>query len=252
LGSSGKWAKDLVLPEAGSTTSDRNIVMNRLFDRPQFALDQSQSRLCRFLHHDRRNRTQVMRSVCVYCGSSFGRQSLYADEARVFGRRLVERGLSLVYGGGCVGVMGVIADAVLEAGGNVIGVIPQSLVDKEVAHKSLTELIVTQSMHERKTIMAQRSDAFVALPGGIGTLEELFEIWTWGQLGLHEKPCGLLNIAGYYDGLIAFLDHAVDEQFLKPVHRSRLIVETDAGALLDRLETFVPTQVTKWIEPGDE
>lgn len=160
--------------------------------------------------------------------------------------------MKLVYGGGCVGLMGVIADAVLDAGGHVTGVIPESLVAKEVAHLSLTELIVTQSMHERKTIMAERSDAFVAMPGGIGTLEELFEIWTWGQLGLHDKPCGMLNVAGYFDGLIAFLDHSVNEQFLKPVHRARLIVESDADVLLDRLATFVPVQTRKWIEPGKQ
>ncbi len=158
----------------------------------------------------------------------------------------------MVYGGGRVGVMGVIADAVLEAGGRVTGVIPQSLLEKEVAHQSLTELIITQSMHERKTIMADRSDAFVALPGGIGTLEELFEIWTWGQLGLHDKPCGVLNIAGYFDGMIAFVDHAVEERFLKPIHRERLIVENDANVLLGRLEAYVPSQLPKWIAPGDE
>ncbi len=193
-----------------------------------------------------------MQSICVYCGSSNGRQKLYGNIACEFGRRLVERGLKLVYGGGCVGLMGVIADAVLDAGGHVTGVIPESLVAKEVAHLSLTELIVTQSMHERKTIMAERSDAFVAMPGGIGTLEELFEIWTWGQLGLHDKPCGMLNVAGYFDGLIAFLDHSVNEQFLKPVHRARLIVESDADVLLDRLATFVPVQTRKWIEPGKQ
>ncbi len=158
----------------------------------------------------------------------------------------------MVYGGGRVGVMGVIADSVLEAGGRVAGVIPQSLLEKEVAHQSLTELIITQSMHERKTIMADRSDAFVALPGGIGTLEELFEIWTWGQLGLHDKPCGVLNIAGYFDGMIAFVDHAVEERFLKPIHRERLIVENDADVLLGRLEAYVPSQLPKWIAPGDE
>jgi uncharacterized protein (TIGR00730 family) len=193
-----------------------------------------------------------MQSICVYCGSSIGRRSEYANQAREFGQRLAGRGLAMVYGGGRVGVMGVIADAVLEAGGRVTGVIPQSLLEKEVAHQSLTELIITQSMHERKTIMADRSDAFVALPGGIGTLEELFEIWTWGQLGLHDKPCGVLNIAGYFDGMIAFVDHAVEERFLKPIHRERLIVENDADVLLRRLEAYVPSQLPKWIAPGDE
>lgn len=133
-----------------------------------------------------------------------------------------------------------------------MGVIPQSLVEREVAHLGLTELIVTKTMHERKTIMAEQADAFVALPGGIGTLEELFEIWTWCQLGLLTKPCGVLNVAGYFDGLIAFLDHAVTEQFLMPVHRAKLIVERDADDLLNRLASYVPPVTKQWIEPGEE
>jgi uncharacterized protein (TIGR00730 family) len=193
-----------------------------------------------------------MQSICVYCGSSLGRQDIYVVAARSFGRILAERGIQLVYGGGRVGVMGALADAVLEAGGRVLGVIPQSLVEREVAHYGLTELVITQTMHERKTIMAERADAFVALPGGIGTLEELFEIWTWSQLGLLTKPCGILNVAGFFDGLITFLDHAVTEAFLKPVHRAALIVETDAERLLARLANYEPTATRKWIEPGEE
>ena len=146
-----------------------------------------------------------MKAVCVYCGSSAGRRPEYAESARRLGGELVSRGLGLVYGGSSVGIMKVVADAVLERGGRVTGVIPEALVRKEIAHRGLTELHVTASMHERKMRMAELSDAFVALPGGIGTLEELFEAWTWGQLGLHAKPCGLLNVAGYWDGLTAFL-----------------------------------------------
>jgi hypothetical protein len=192
-----------------------------------------------------------MKSVCVYCGSNPGRQSAYAEAARGLGAALVERGLGLVYGGASVGIMGVLADTVLELGGHVTGVIPEALVRREVAHGRLTELRVTGSMHERKTLMADLADGFVALPGGIGTLEEVFEAWSWAQLGLHAKPCGLLNVAGYFDGLIAFLDHAVAERFVKEPHRSMLIVSEEPSELLRRFETYEAPAVRKWIAKGE-
>lgn len=192
-----------------------------------------------------------MKSVCVYCGSSAGRRPEYAEAARRLGEELVARGLDLVYGGSSVGIMKVVADAVLERGGRVTGVIPEALVRKEIAHRGLTELHVTASMHERKMRMAELSDAFVALPGGIGTLEELFEAWTWGQLGLHAKPCGLLNVAGYWDGLTAFLDHSVAEGFVKEANRSMLVVSADPADLLDRFESWRAPTVEKWIRKGE-
>jgi len=192
-----------------------------------------------------------MKSVCVYCGSNEGTLPVYAEAARSLGRALVERGLGLVYGGASVGIMGVLADTVLGLGGRVTGVMPESIVRKEVAHRGLTELRVTSSMHERKMTMAELSDAFVALPGGIGTLEEVFEAWTWAQLGLHSKPCGLLNVAGYYDGLIAFLDHTVAERFVKEANRSMLIVSDDPSDLLDRFEGYRAPTVEKWIRKGE-
>lgn len=164
-----------------------------------------------------------------------GARPEFADVARSFGQLLAARKIGLVYGGASVGVMGTIADATLAAGGEVIGVMPRSLVDREIAHTGLTELRVVTTMHERKATMADLSDAFVALPGGLGTLEELFEVWTWAQLGIHRKPFALLDVAGFYEPLVAFLDHAVDERFIKPSNRSALIVETDPRALLDRL-----------------
>ena len=189
-----------------------------------------------------------MKSICVYCGSSPGRQEAYSDAARELARSLVDRNIRLVYGGASVGIMGLLADTVLQLGGQAVGVIPEALVRREVAHKRLTELHITQSMHERKMLMAELSDGFIALPGGIGTLEELFEVWTWAQLGLHKKPCGLLNIAGYFDSLATFLGHAVAEQFIKPAHHSILIVERDSKVLLDRFGGYEPPAVTKWVD----
>ncbi|KAA0894097.1 TIGR00730 family Rossman fold protein [Oryzomonas rubra] len=192
-----------------------------------------------------------MKSICVYCGSNPGRQEAYAGAARDLAKSLVDRNLRLVYGGASVGIMGLVADTVLELGGEAVGVIPDALMRKEIAHPNLTELHVTRSMHERKTMMAELSDGFIALPGGIGTLEEIFEIWTWAQLGFHGKPCGLLNIAGYYDALITFLDHTVAEQFVREPHRSMLLVEQSPNALLDRFAGYAPPTVQKWVEKAD-
>ena len=176
-----------------------------------------------------------MRRVCVYAGSNPGSDPAYADAARALASLLAERGIGLVYGGGKVGLMGVLADTALAAGGEVIGVMPQALVDREIGHPALTEMRVVGSMHERKALMADLSDAFVAVPGGIGTLEELIEVYTWSQLGIHSKPLGLVNTDGYYDGLTAFLDHSVTEGFLRPQTRASLLVAPDPAALLDEL-----------------
>jgi uncharacterized protein (TIGR00730 family) len=176
-----------------------------------------------------------MLRICVYSGSSFGASAEYATAAATLGAACARRGLGIVYGGGSVGLMGVLADSALAAGGEVIGVIPRAMIAEERAHHSLTELIPVDSMHERKLRMAQLSDSFVALPGGIGTLEEVIEVFTWLQLGLHLKPVGLLNVAGFYDPLLRVLDHMRDERFLTPEHHALLAVERDTEALLDRL-----------------
>lgn len=189
-----------------------------------------------------------MKRICVFCGSNPGASPVYAEAARALAETLAERGLGLVYGGGNVGLMGVLADAALAAGVPVTGVIPHALVAREVAHQGLTEQRVVGSMHERKALMAELADGFIALPGGIGTLEELFETWTWAQLGLHAKPIGLLDVAGYYGDLLRFLDHVVAERFLHPDHRSTVLVEADPGRLLDRMRTHVPPAVRKWID----
>lgn len=188
-----------------------------------------------------------MKRICVYCGSSPGNNPAYAEAGRALGALLVERGLGLVYGGAAVGIMGAIANEVLARGGEAIGVIPEALAVKEVSHASLTEQHVVASMHERKAMMAELSDGFVALPGGWGTIEEIFEILTWAQLGFHDKPCGLLNVAGYYDGLFSFLEHAVTEGFVRPVYRDILILEDRPGELLDRFARYQPPQIRKWI-----
>lgn len=186
-----------------------------------------------------------MRRICVFTGSRHGLRSEYAQAARALGRELVGRGYGLVYGGGNVGLMTAIADAVLELNGHVTGVIPNSLVSKEVAHLGLSELRIVDSMHERKALMAELSDGFVAMPGGIGTMEEFFEVLSWAQLGLHEKPCALLNVAGYYDPLIQFLDHAVEHDFIKPKHRGLLVVENDTSRLLDRFDALIAFRPTE-------
>jgi hypothetical protein len=180
-----------------------------------------------------------MRHVCVYCGSNRGARPEYAAAAHRLGRLLGERGIGLVYGGGNVGLMGVLADAALAAGAAVTGVIPQTLVDREVAHQGLTEQRIVGSMHERKALMAELADAFIALPGGLGTLDELFEIWTWSQLGFHAKPCGLLDVAGYFQPLVAFLDRAVAEGFVRRPHRETLCLESDPERLLAMLDARV-------------
>ncbi len=192
--------------------------------------------------------TRTIKSTCVYCGSSPGRLEAYSIAARTLAKALVDRNIKLVYGGASVGIMGMVADTILQLGGQAVGVIPEALARKEIAHKNLSELYITRSMHERKSMMAELSDGFIALPGGIGTLEELFEIWTWAQLGIHDKPCGLLNAGGYFDSLITFLDHAVAEQFVKKAHGSMLIVESDPETLLDRFQGYVPPVIPKWIE----
>lgn len=190
-------------------------------------------------------------SICVYCGSSPGRLDAYAAAADELAAALVGRGIRLVYGGASIGVMGRVADRVLVLGGQVVGVIPEALGSKEVMHQNLTELHVTKSMHQRKMLMAELADGFIALPGGIGTLEELFEIWTWAQLGFHDKPCGLLNVEGYYDALIGFLDHVHDEQFVKSHHRAMLQVETEAEALLERYQHYRPPVVRHWVDKDE-
>ncbi len=175
---------------------------------------------------------------------------MYREAAAALGRALTARSLGLVYGGASIGVMGAIADAVLESGGEAIGIIPEALAVKEVAHQHLTRQHVVSSMHERKAMMAELSDGFIAMPGGWGTIEELFEILTWAQLGFHEKPCGLLNVHGYFDGLFAFLEHAVEEQFVKPEYRPMLIMEDSPEDLLERFDRYRAPQVRKWLTPS--
>ncbi len=189
-----------------------------------------------------------VRRVCVYAGSNPGNDPAFADAARTLAGVLAERGIGVVFGGGKVGLMGVVADATLAAGGEVIGVMPQGLISREIGHRGLTELQVVDSMHERKARMAELADAFVAVPGGIGTLEELIEVYTWSQLGIHHKACGVLNVDGYYDHLAAFLDHAVAAGFLRPQHRAVLSVADEPAELLDRLAAFEPPTVGKWLE----
>lgn len=189
-----------------------------------------------------------LRRLCVYCGSSRGRSGLFAEAAAALGRELAAREIGLVYGGGNVGLMGVLADAALAGGGEVIGVIPQALQEKELGHAGLAALHVVNSMHERKQLMADLSDGFMALPGGVGTLEELFETFTWLQLGFHQKPVGLLNVAGFYDGLVDFVRHLRSEGFLKPEHERCLLVDSDARTLLDQMRAFEAPRLGKWME----
>lgn len=188
-----------------------------------------------------------MKNICVYCGSSPGNQPIYAEGARSLARALVANNFGLVYGGSNLGLMGVVAEEVLAQGGNAIGIIPETLVSKELAHPALTELFVTRNMHERKAMMAEMSDGFIALPGGLGTFEELFEILTWGQLSFHNKPVGVLNVNGYYDGLLSFLDHASAEAFIRPQHRGMLMANSSASELLDSFKEYQAPAVVKWV-----
>jgi uncharacterized protein (TIGR00730 family) len=192
-----------------------------------------------------------MKSITVFCGSSSGVRTEYAEAARDLAHLLVKKGIRLVYGGGNIGLMGIIADEVMKSGGEVVGIIPDSLDKKEVGHRGLTKLHVVTSMHERKAMMAEMADGFIAMPGGIGTFEEFFEILTWAQLGFHDKPCGILNVANYYDGLLALCDNAVAEGFLRPVHRQLILDDFDADSLLDKMANFQPKSLEKWIEKGD-
>lgn len=192
-----------------------------------------------------------MKRICVFCGSSLGAREEYRAAAVALGRTLVEKGLGLVYGGANVGLMGAVADAVMEHGGEVIGVMPKLLMPFEVEHNGLADLRVVETMHERKALMAELSDGFIALPGGIGTLEELFEVWTWGQLGAHEKPCGLLDVAGYYQGLRTFIDHMVTEKFLKAPYRAMLMVEQEPAALLERFRGYQAPSVAHILAPEE-
>ena len=189
-----------------------------------------------------------MKHVCVFAGASGGARPEYREAAQELGRALAGRQLGLVYGGGRLGMMGVLADTVLAAGGRVTGIIPERLVEREVAHQGLSELLIVTSMHERKARMAAMSDGFLALPGGLGTLEELFEVLTWAQLGLHDKPCGLLNVRGYFDGLLAHLDHSIAEGFLRPESRPLLLVATEPDALLEQLDAYVSPAAGSWID----
>ena len=189
-----------------------------------------------------------MQRICVFCGSNSGASPGYAAAARDLGARFARDGITLVYGGGRVGMMGEVADAVIRAGGSTIGVIPRPLLDRELGHSGLTELHVVETMHERKQRMADLADAFIALPGGLGTLEEVFEIWTWAQLGIHRKPVGFLDVDGYYAPLFAFLDRCVGERFIRPQYRAMAIVDDDIERLLDRLRNYTPPEVQQWLD----
>ena len=190
-----------------------------------------------------------MQKFCVFCGSNPGGEPAYTEAAVSVGRLIASRGGRLVYGGGRVGLMGSVANAALEAGGEVIGVMPRSLVEKEIAHTGLTKLHIVESMHERKALMEKLSDAFLLLPGGFGSWDEFSEIVTWAQLGIHAKPCGILNVAGYYDPFLAQIDRAVAEGFVRPAHRNFVLVASDAGTLLSRLMSAPVVSEIKWAQP---
>lgn len=191
-----------------------------------------------------------MKSVAVYCGSSAGANEIYTQQAHEMGRVLVERNMTLVYGGGRVGLMGTVADSVMQHGGKAIGVIPDFLANKELAHNGLTELHIVKTMHERKLLMADLAEGFVAMPGGYGTLEELFEVLTWGQLGLHRKAVGLLNVEGYYDHLLRALDHMVQEGLLRAENRQQLLSDPTPNGIIDQMLAYVPVEVPKWLSPS--
>lgn len=190
----------------------------------------------------------TLHTVCVFCAAGDGRDPVYVKQALEMGRYLAESGRRIVYGGGRTGLMGALAEGALAAGGEIIGIMPKHLVDHEVAHTGLTELRVVASMHERKALLAELSDGFLAMPGGLGTLEELFEIWTWGQLGLHRKPYGVLNVNGYFSPLLQFLDHAVTEQFVRPEYRALLVVDAEPAALIAQMESMEPPPLPRWVQ----
>jgi uncharacterized protein (TIGR00730 family) len=192
-----------------------------------------------------------MQRFCVFCASSIGNDPAFTSAAESLGQALAARQIGLVYGGGNIGLMGVIADAVMNGGGQAIGVIPQALVDKELAHRGITELRIVHSMHERKALMSELSDAFIALPGGFGTMEEFCEVLTWAQLGLHKKPSGLLNISGFYDHFLLFLDHIVETRMLRPQHRELVLDSTSVDDLLTRISAWKPAAIDKWIHPEE-
>ena len=192
-----------------------------------------------------------MKRICVFAGSNSGSNTEYLAAARALGYALVRHQVGLVYGGARLGLMGAVADTVLAARGHVTGVIPEALVAKEVAHTGLSDLRVVASMHERKAMMSDLADGFIALPGGLGTLEEFFEVLTWAQLGLHRKPCGLLNVCGFFDGLLAFLEHSIDERFVRREHRAMVIVSSSADSLLEQFDQYVPPVVQKWIDAAE-
>ena len=192
-----------------------------------------------------------MNRVCVYCGSNPGSRPEYRESARALGRELATRGLGLVYGGASVGVMGAVADGVLQHGGEAIGVLPHFFASKEIAHAGLDELIIVNSMHERKARMSELADGFIALPGGWGTIEEIFEMLTWAQLGHHQKPCGLLNVQSYYDDLSAFLEKAIEHRFVKEAYRPMMMIDESPTRLLDRFEAYRAPRVKKWIGPEE-
>jgi uncharacterized protein (TIGR00730 family) len=204
-----------------------------------------------FLERDKGTiRTMPLASVCVFCGSSLGHDSAYKAAADATGRAIARRGLTLVYGGARVGLMGAVADGALAEGGEVIGVLPRALQEKELAHSGLTTLHVVNSMHERKALMAKLSDGFIALPGGVGTFEEIFEIWTWGQLGFHAKPAGFLNVAGFYDQLLGFIGHAVEQGFMRESHQRMMRFDSEIEPLLDAFDRYEAPSMPKWIGTG--
>ena len=192
-----------------------------------------------------------MKKICVYCGSSLGRSEAYQNTAIVLGKELARQNITLVYGGASVGIMGILADTVLEYGGEVIGVIPKDILAKEVGHNGLTELHIAENMHERKKLMETLSDGFIALPGGMGTLEELFEVLTWGQLGFHHKPIALMNVAGYYDHLIKHMEHSVQESYVRPEHTKMLMIDDDPASLIKQMNDYQPPVVSKWIKDDE-
>lgn len=195
--------------------------------------------------------TDTLKRICVFCGSNPGNDPAYLEAAQTLGAAIVTRGYELVYGGAEVGLMGAVADAALEAGGRVVGVMPKALIDKEIGHKNLSEQHIVSSMHERKALMADLSDGFIALPGGVGTLEEIFEIWTWAQLGHHDKPLAFMNVLGFYDPLCAFLDHQSSEGFVRKGHRDMAIFSKDAEEILQAFETYDAPELQKWVERAE-